>query len=360
MIENKDIIQEETEFENLKIITDPGQSPIRIDQFIFDKLSQVSRNKIQNAIAAELITVNAKAIKSNYKVRPKDIINIVFPKPQIPEDIIPQNIPLQIHYEDDDILIINKEPGMVVHPAVGNYDGTLVNALAYYLQKDSEKSNNDRYGLVHRIDKETSGLLVVAKNDFSVAHISKQFFDHTIEREYLALVWGEPNPLKGTITANVGRDPKNRQRMFVFDNELEGKHAVTHYEVLESFFYTSLIKCKLETGRTHQIRIHLRHIGHTLFNDEKYGGDRIQKGTIYTKYKQFIQNCYKIMPRFPLHARSLGFIHPKTLKKIVFEVEPPADFHALLDKWRSYTLHHKEINSKDEKIDLDELHKLSR
>ncbi|MEP7195849.1 MAG: RluA family pseudouridine synthase [Saprospiraceae bacterium] len=357
--EDKEFLLDDPEFEKLEIVVDPGQNPIRIDQFIFDRLSQVSRNKIQNAIIAGLITVNDKPTKANYKIRPKDILQIVFPKPQHSEDITPENIPLHIIYEDDDLMIVNKEPGMVVHPAVGNYTGTLVNALAYYFNQESSKSNNDRYGLVHRIDKETSGLLVVAKNEFAVAHISKQFFDHSIEREYVALVWGEPSESEGTITGNIGRDPKQRQRMYVFEDGLEGKHAVTHYELLESFYYTSLIKCKLETGRTHQIRVHLKHIGHTLFNDEKYGGDRIQKGTIYSKYKQFVQNCYKIMPRFALHARSIGLIHPRTLKKLNFEIDIPNDFQVLLSKWRNYSIYRKDIIAEDEKDDSNSMEKIN-
>ncbi len=342
-IENKNNLTEDTEFDQMEILVDPGQTQLRIDQFIFNRLSQVSRNKIQNAIDAELITVNSKPVKANYKVRPLDNIQIVFPKPSFNPEIVPQNIPLDIVFEDDHLLIVNKTAGMVVHPAVGNYEGTLLNALAYYLKYNIEKTSSERYGLVHRIDKETSGLLVIAKTDFAVAHISKQFFDHSIEREYLALVWGEPDPPNGTIVGNIGRDPKNRQRMFVFDDGTTGKAAITHYNLVESFYYTSLVKCNLETGRTHQIRVHMKSIGHPLFNDGRYDGDKIYKGTIFTKYKQFIQNCYKLLPRFPLHARSLGFVHPVTKQKMYFEVDPPSDFMNLIDKWRNYAQQKKDF-----------------
>ncbi len=337
MKENIDLYQDDPEFESFQLLVDPRQSPIRLDQYISDHLAKISRNKIQNAISTGLITVNDILSKSNYKVRPRDVIEIQIPKSTAPEEVIPQNIPLNIVYEDDDILIINKEAGMVVHPAIGNYEGTLVNALAFYLQHAKPFTKSDRYGLVHRIDKETSGLLVIAKNDFSVAHISKQFFEHTIHREYLALVWGEPDPPAGTIIANIVRDPRNRQRMLAISENHEGKNAITHYEVLESFYYTSLLKCKLETGRTHQIRAHMQYIGHPLFNDTKYDGDRIHKGTIFSKYKQFIQNCYKLVPRFLLHAKNLGLIHPRTGKELFFESEPPQDFIQLIEKWRNYT-----------------------
>ncbi len=336
MSEEQEFLQEESEFDQRELVITDGQTPQRLDQFISEKLAQVSRNKIQNSILAELITVNGRPTKSNYKIRPKDRIEIVFPKSSVPENVIPEDIPLNIIYEDDDLMVINKEPGMVVHPAPGNFSGTLANALSHYLGKGTQKLDNERLGLVHRIDKETSGLLLVAKSDQAATHLSSQFFHHTIEREYLALVWGSPEPEKGTITGNIGRDPKNRQRMTMFDEPELGKHSVTHYEIIESFYYTSLIKCKLETGRTHQIRVHMKHIRHPLFNDEKYTGDRIHKGTIFTKYKQFVQNCYKLVPRFSLHARSIGFIHPVSQKKMYFEIEPPQDFLELVDKWRKY------------------------
>lgn len=333
---------EEPEFEHMVILADPGQSPVRLDQFVFDRLSQVSRNKIQNAIEAGLIKVNNKITRSSYKIRPSDEIKIVFPKSQHTEEVIPQNIPLNIIFEDEHILLIYKPAGMVVHPAVGNYEGTLVNALAWHLRNLPIPATSDRYGLVHRIDKETSGLLVVGKTDQAIAHLARQFFDHSIQREYYALVWGEPQPAKGTITGNIGRDPRNRQRMYLHADEKQGKHAVTHYEVLESFYYASLIRCHLETGRTHQIRVHMKSIGHPLFNDERYDGDRIVKGTVFTKYKQFVQNCFNLVPRFPLHARSLGFIHPATKKSMYFEVEPPQDFIELINKWRNYAYHRRD------------------
>ncbi|MCC6817240.1 MAG: RluA family pseudouridine synthase [Saprospiraceae bacterium] len=345
MLDEHEILQDETEFDQRKLIISEGQSPIRLDQFLSDKLAQVSRNKIQNSISAELIKVNGRAIKSNYKIRPNDIIDIVFPKSNIPDKVIPQEIPLEIIYEDEHLLVINKQPGMVVHPAPGNYEGTLANALAFYLKTGTQKLDNERLGLVHRIDKETSGLLLVAKTDKAASHLSSQFFHHSIEREYITLVWGSPDLESGTITGNIARDPRNRQRMCIVDDAESGKHAITHYEVIESFYYTSLIKCKLETGRTHQIRVHMKSIGHPLFNDERYDGDKIWKGTIFSKYKQFVQNCYKLVPRFALHARSLGFIHPESHKKMYFEVNPPDDFYELVDKWRKYLSIRKENES---------------
>jgi 23S rRNA pseudouridine1911/1915/1917 synthase len=337
---------EDENFEELQIIVDPGQSSMRLDQFIVGKFAKVSRNRIQNAIEAGLITLNGKIVKQSYKICGSEQINIRIPKVHDVSQVSPEEIPLEIIYEDDDLMIINKAAGMIVHPAAGVRSGTLVNALAFYFGNEQTKNrvgDKERFGLVHRIDKETSGLLVISKNDYAHTHLSKQFFDHSIEREYIALVWGEPDPPKGRIEAFVGRDPKQRQRQFVFEEGLEGKFAATHYELIESFYYTSLIKCNLETGRTHQIRIHMKYIGHPLFNDEKYDGDRIMKGTIYTKYKQFVANCYKILPRFALHARSLGFIHPVTGKKLHFEVDMPDDFKALVDKWRSYTHYRKEM-----------------
>lgn len=329
-------------FKELDIIVDPGQGSLRLDSFINEKLAKVSRNKIQNAIQAGLVTVNGTTQKSNYKVRPNDLIHLVMPSHQDAGKVLPEKIPLDIVYEDEDVLLVNKAPGMVVHPAHGNYSGTLVNAVAGYFNLDPENPSTSRYGLVHRIDKETSGLLVLAKNDYAHAHLSKQFFDHSIEREYWALVWGEPDPQSGTITAHLGRDPNNRQKMFAFTDGSYGKHAVTHYQLLESFYYTSLVSCRLETGRTHQIRVHMRLIGNPLFNDHRYGGDRIVKGTVFTKYKQFIQNCFKLMPRFPLHARSLNFTHPRTGERMEFEVPLPEDFQQLLEKWRKYVLYRKD------------------
>jgi len=344
--------EDDQESRVLQIKVDPGQASLRLDSFINDKVSKVSRNKIQTAIEAGLVTVNGKVLKSNYKVRPNDLIEIIFPAQTDHSKVIPENIPLDIIYEDDDVLLVNKSPGMVVHPAHGNYTGTLVNAIAGYFKLDPDDPKTARYGLVHRIDKETSGILVLAKNDFAHAHLAKQFFDHSIDREYLALVWGEPSEPEGTITAHLGRDPKNRQKMFAFTDGSFGKHAVTHYKLVEPFYYTSLLACKLETGRTHQIRVHLKLLGHTLFNDERYGGEKIMKGTVFTKYKQFVQNCFKIMPRFPLHARSLAFTHPTSGKRMKFEVPLPDDFEELLEKFRHYLSFRKDhLEDKDESVE---------
>ena len=359
-----EVVQEENEYDQLQIVVDPGQQPIRIDHFLAEKIARVSRNKIQNALRAGLIKLNNKEVKSNYKLRPNDIIDVVIPRPPIETEIIPEDIPLDVIYEDDTMMVINKSQGMVVHPAAGVRTGTLVNALAWHFgfrDKSQVPEGKERFGLVHRIDKETSGLLLVEKTDYAAAHLSKQFFNHTIEREYNALIWGEPKEKIGTITANVGRDPKRRSCMSVFPDGLEGKHAVTHYELLESFYYTSLVKCKLETGRTHQIRVHMRYAGHTLFNDEKYGGDQILKGTVFTKYKQFIQNCHKILPHFALHAKVIGFIHPETEKFMRFEQALPANFSSLLDKWRHYTISRKEqTESETEELTSDEAKEMQK
>ncbi len=332
-------------FEFIEIKVDQGQGSQRLDLFLANRLPKLSRSRIQAAIQNELVLVNNKLVKPSYKVAGNDLLRLAMPKLPDHGDVQKEDIPLNIIFEDKYLLIIDKETGMVVHPAAGIHSGTLVNALAYYL--NSEETNgeiglNNRYGLVHRIDKDTSGLLVVSKTDFVHAHLSKQFFDHSIEREYYALVWGEPDPPTGTVDANIGRDPKYRQKQFVFKEGLEGKRAVTHYQVLESFYYTSLVKCRLETGRTHQIRVHMKYLGHPLFNDEKYGGDQIMKGTIFNKYKQFVTNCFKMMPRMALHARSLGFIHPVTGEKLYFESDLPSEFVSLLDKWRNYSISRKE------------------
>lgn len=350
-IDPEEQILEESDENSLFLKVDPGQSSIRLDSYIHEKLSKVSRNKIQNAIELGLIKINGLLLKSNYKVKPGDLIEISFPENPGMGKVLPEKIPLDIIYEDDDLMLINKASGMVVHPAHGNYTGTLINAIAGYLNLDPEDPSTQRYGLVHRIDKETSGLLVLAKNDYSHAHLSKQFFNHTIDREYWALVWGEPSPDTGTIDVNIGRDPRNRQRMYAFSDGTSGKKAITHYQLLESFYYTSLISCKLETGRTHQIRVHMKFIGNPLFNDERYGGDKILKGTVFTKYKQFIQNCYKIVPRFPLHARLLAFTHPKSQQRMRFEIEPPGDFLDLLSKWRQYQVHRKHQLEDEENLE---------
>ncbi len=335
-------------YEHQRITCDKNQSSIRIDKFLIDKLDKVSRSRIQNAIAIGCILVNEKPVKSNYKIRPGDEISLVLPSnPNESDELLPENIPLEIHYEDEHLMVINKPPGLVVHPGVGNYTGTLVNALLFHFQQHQlpvMKGNSpDRPGLVHRIDKDTSGLILIAKNDYAMTHLSKQFYDHTIDREYIALVWGDVKNEKGTITGNIGRHEKDRMQMTVFQDESMGKHAVTHYEVVEKMYYVTMVKCKLETGRTHQIRVHMKHIGHTLFNDDRYGGDRILKGTLYSKYKQFVDNCFIIMPRQALHARSLGFVHPATGQKMFFETPIPDDFNKLLDKWRAYVASRKEV-----------------
>lgn len=325
-------------YEHFSISADKGQSPLRLDKFLTIHMEKCSRNRIQAAADGGNILVNGKAAKSSYKVKPLDRISIVMPYPRLQVELRPENIPLEIPYEDDDLLLVNKPAGLVVHPGVGNYSGTLVNALMYHLHIEAGSGDeNTRAGLVHRIDKNTSGLLVIAKNEVAHARLAKQFFDHTIERRYTALVWGNFEENEGTITGNIGRSPKDRKNMYVFEDGSDGKHAVTHYRVLRRFGYVTLIECQLETGRTHQIRVHMAWQGHPLFNDERYGGGRILKGTTFSKYKQFIENCFEVMPRHALHARSLGFVHPATEKNILFESELPADFQALLEKWEVYS-----------------------
>ena len=329
--------QQEELYEHYSVTVDKGQSPLRIDKFLTNRMEQVSRNRIQTAADAGNILVNGTAVKSSYKVKPQDRISIVMPYPVREIEIIPENIPLDIRYEDDDLIIVNKAAGMVVHPGHGNYSGTLVNALTYHLKDEPLFQEGDmRAGLVHRIDKNTSGILVVAKNERAHARLAKQFFDHTIDRVYCALVWGNMESDEGTIIGNVGRSTKDRLKMAVYPDGSQGKHAVTHYKVLERLGYVNLIECRLETGRTHQIRVHMEYIGHPLFNDERYGGDRILKGTTFSKYKQFVENCFRIMPRHALHARSLGFIHPTTGKYVFFESDEPNDMKTVLVRWRNY------------------------
>jgi 23S rRNA pseudouridine1911/1915/1917 synthase len=324
-------------FEHFRFIADPGQSLLRIDKFLSDRIENTSRTRIQNAANAGNILVNNNTVKPNYKVKPGDLIQVVLPTPPREIELIPENIPLNIVYEDEDVLVVNKNPGMVVHPAYGNYTGTLVNALMWHF-KDLPLFNTgeSRPGLVHRLDKNTSGILVIAKNEFALNRLSKQFFDRTTDRRYNALVWGIPNPSEGTITGNVGRSIKDRKVMQVFKDEEEGKPAITHYKILEDFGYISLVECKLETGRTHQIRVHFSHIKHPLFNDEEYGGDQIIKGTTFTKYQQFIKNCFKILPRQALHAKSLAFDHPVTGKRLSFNSDLPDDMVQVIEKWRKY------------------------
>ena len=372
-------------FEHLRVVVDKGQDLLRIDVFLVNRTQNATRTKIQQSAENGNILVNGKPVKSNYKVKPFDIITVVFAHPPREIELIPQDLPINIVYEDDDLIIINKDPGMVVHPGYGNYKGTLVNALVYHFQnlpvnkkqwnkeygergtengEDSEdtkidkKKNNDktkksekhltpdsrpssilRPGLVHRLDKNTSGIMVVAKSETAMVKLAKDFFDRNLDRIYYALVWGDFQEEEGTVTGNIGRHLKDRKKMDVFppDSE-EGKHAVTHYKVLERFGYVTLIQCKLETGRTHQIRAHMQHIGHSLFNDSTYGGDRILKGTTFAKYKQFVENCFALMPRHALHAKSLGFNHPGTGKYIHFDSEIPDDMLAVINKWRGYAV----------------------
>jgi 23S rRNA pseudouridine1911/1915/1917 synthase len=324
-------------FEHHRFMADPGQSLLRIDKFLSDRLDRTSRTRIQNAANAGNILVNNKAVKPNYKVKPGDIVQVVLPAPPREIELIPENIPINIVYEDDDVLVVNKEPGMVVHPAYGNYTGTLVNALMWHFRDLPLFSTGEsRPGLVHRLDKNTSGILVIAKNEFALNRLSRQFFDRTTDRRYNALVWGIPDPPEGTITGNVGRSIKDRKVMQVFSDGSEGKTAITHYKILEDLGYISLIECKLETGRTHQIRVHFSHIKHPVFNDEEYGGDQILKGTTFTKYQQFIKNCFKILPRQALHAKSLSFDHPVTGKRLSFESDLPNDMQQVIEKWRRY------------------------
>jgi 23S rRNA pseudouridine1911/1915/1917 synthase len=325
-------------YEHHRIVVDKGQNLLRIDRFLMDRLPNVSRTKIQMAIDKGYILVNDQVIKSNYKVRPADIVTVSLPQPPRDTTILPENIPLNIVYEDDHLLVVNKAAGMVVHPAHNNWNGTLVNALVYHFQNLPTMPNNDgRPGLVHRIDKDTSGLLVIAKTELAMTHLAKQFFDHTIERTYYALVWGEPKEDKGTIKAALGRSFQDRRVVTVFEEDSPyGKEAITHFEVLKRLRYVSLLKCNLETGRTHQIRAHLKHIGHTLFNDATYGGDKILKGNVFSSYKAYIENCFKILPRHALHAKSLGFVHPATGEFLQFDTDLPADFQALIDKWEHY------------------------
>ncbi|MFP5470903.1 MAG: RluA family pseudouridine synthase [Bacteroidia bacterium] len=328
-------------FEHYNFKADPGQELLRIDKFLMDRIPNTSRNKVQDAAHNGNILVNGKPVKPNYRVKPQDVISVVLPYPIREIELIPENIPLDILHEDDDVIVLNKPAGLVVHPGFGNYTGTLVNALVYHFENLPQKSDGfyGRPGLVHRLDKNTSGIMVVAKTEHALTHLAKQFFDRTSHREYYALVWGNFEEDKGIISGHIGRSLKNRKVMTVFPEGDYGKHAVTHYEVLENFNYVTLVKCKLETGRTHQIRAHFRHIKHPLFNDNEYEGDKILKGTTFSKYKQFVQNCFDLMPRQALHAKTLGFTHPKTGKWLQFDSELPEDFTTVLDKWRNYAKH---------------------
>ena len=337
-ITNSDSEEQEL-YENYRFTVDRGQETMRMDKYLQMRIEGVSRTKIQAAAKASCILVNDKPAKSNYKIKPKDVISILLPTPPREIEIVPQDIPFHIVYEDDDVLVVDKQAGMVVHPGYGNFDGTLLNALAYYYEGKKGKDGNPVTPyLVHRIDKDTSGLLLIAKNEDAQVALAKQFFDHTIERKYNALVWGDFADDSGTVDGNLARSQKDRRVMAVYDDPEVGKHAVTHWNVLERLGYVTLIECILETGRTHQIRAHMKHIGHPLFNDAMYGGDQILKGTTFSKYKQFVTNCFQLLPRQALHALILGFEHPTTHQHLHFESPLPDDIASVLDKWRRYAV----------------------
>ena len=324
-------------FEHFRFTADPGQAPLRIDKFLFNKLEGTSRSRIQSAANAGNILSNGSPVKPNYRVKPGDLVTIVLPHPPRKIELIPEDIPLDLVFEDEDVIVLNKQPGLVVHPGYGNYTGTLVNALMYHLRDNPLfHSGEERPGLVHRIDKNTSGLLVVAKNELALNKLASQFFHKTSKRTYSALVWGDMNDEEGTIRGHVGRNPKNRKQMHVFADGDQGKEAVTHYRVLERLGYVNLVECRLETGRTHQIRIHFQHLSHPLFNDPEYGGDRILRGTTFTKYKQFVQNCFDLLPGQALHARTLGFKHPSSGEDMLFDAPLPEGFSKVLQKWHTY------------------------
>ena len=325
-------------YEHHSFVAAKGQEPLRVDKFLMNFIEFATRNKIQQSAKNGNIWVNGSPVKQNYKVKPEDQVKVLFQHPPHEFLLVAENIPLDIIYEDDTLLVVNKPAGMVVHPGHGNYSGTLINALIYHV-KDLPDNSNERPGLVHRIDKDTSGLLVVAKTETAMTHLSKQFFDKTSEREYIALVWGDVKKDSGTIEGHIARNPKNRLQMQVFEDGMQGKDAVTHYKVLERLGYVTLVSCKLETGRTHQIRVHMKHIGHTLFNDERYGGDKILKGTTFTKYKQFVDNAFKLLPRQALHAKTLGFVHPESNKMMRFDSKVPTDMTQCIEKWRHYAKH---------------------
>ncbi len=333
-------IEEENEdelFEHYRFIIDKGQEPVRIDKYLSDKIQAVSRNKIQHAAEAGSILVNNKSVKSNYKIKANDLIQVVLPNPVWDYTVEPENIPLDIVYEDEDVLLVNKKAGMVCHPGHGNFHGTLVHALLWHCKDLPQISGDTRPGLVHRLDKNTSGLIIIGKTEHALNHLSRQFFDRTIKRHYIAMVWGDIEDKKGRIECNIARNPRNRKVFMAVEDGSAGKYAATNYEVMKRYGYVTLVKCKLETGRTHQIRVHLKYIGHTLFGDYSYGGDQILAGTVYGKYKTFIENCFKLMPYHALHAQSLGFVHPRTGQEMYFEQPLPDNFQAVIEKWDNYT-----------------------
>ncbi len=339
VLDDFDLLESPKElFEHHRFVVDKGQSMIRIDKYLVNTMPDISRNRIQDAATAQSILVNGKPVKSNYRIKPLDVISILLAYPPNEFEIIPQDIPINIVFEDEDLIVINKTPGLVVHPGFGNFEGTLLNALAWHMKDNPTFDvNNPNIGLVHRIDKDTSGLLLIAKNEMAKTKLSKQFFDKTTHRRYVALVWGSVEKEEGTIIGNIGRDPKDRMQMTIFPSDSElGKHAVTHYKVLERLGYVTVVECRLETGRTHQIRAHMKHIGHILFNDARYGGNEVLRGTTFAKYKAFVHNCFSVCPRQALHAKELGFVHPSTGETLFFDSALPEDMQLLIDKWRGY------------------------
>jgi 23S rRNA pseudouridine1911/1915/1917 synthase len=332
--------QSEELYERFSLIIDKGQEPLRIDKFLMTRIEGATRNKLQRAINMGMVLVNGKEVRSNYKIKPLDAVIVYSDMSPEETDVVPEKMDLNIVYEDADLMIINKPAGMVVHPGSGNYSGTLLNGISYYLQQQNPGISEDvlpRFGLVHRIDKNTSGLLVLAKNDKAMRQLAKQFFDHTVKRHYLALVWGDVENDNGTIVAHVGRHLRFRKLFEAYPEGDHGKEAITHYKVIERFGYVTLVQCRLETGRTHQIRVHMKHIGHPLFNDDFYGGDKIVKGTVYSKYKQFVDNCFAICKRQALHAKTLGFVHPSTGEEVFFESDLAEDIAQVIEKWRAYS-----------------------
>lgn len=339
MSDKPELAEEPNElYEHFRFLVDKGQNSLRIDKYLFSRIENISRTRLQNAANAGNILVNGQAVKPSYKIRPLDTITIVLAHPPRDVEIYPEDIPVKIEYEDRDIIVVNKAAGMVVHPGHGNFTGTLQNALLFHMLQ-ADPTGETKPFLVHRIDKDTSGILLVAKNELAQSKLARQFFYHTVDRTYAALVWGNLNEEKGTIRGNIGRDVRNRLIMSVYEDEEKGREAITHFSVIERFGYVTLVECRLETGRTHQIRVHFRHIGHPLFNDESYGGNEILKGTTFSKYKQFISNCFKLLPRQALHARSLGFLHPSTGKQMNFDSPYPDDLQSVIEKWRSYSVH---------------------